>query len=307
MAIDKEVTSENISEVTTGQRITCSNSNHEVSESSSHSGSDGSGQGNDDYLTGTIVQPTEDAPIFKRWKAANSTEAAKQTYSDKEDTAESFEIEGILHDLHRGDLLVTQYYSRLNHYWQRLDLHETHEQNYSADATSFKKIVEKKQIYKFLLGLNKNLDEIRGRILGTKPLPNIREVVLEVHREESQKKVMLGTQNNQQITEGSALVVREQFSSSNDNCQRRGRPWCDHCKKPGHTKDTCWKIHGKPKNWKPRESRGHHVSVEDKPTYLNPSPFSKEQLEILQKLITQSTQGSSSSNSNSVLGSGSLA
>ena len=42
------------------------------------------------------------------------------------------------------------------------------------------KIVEKKQIYKFLLGLNKNLDEVRGRILRTKPLPNIQEVTSEV-------------------------------------------------------------------------------------------------------------------------------
>lgn len=27
--------------------------------------------------------------------------------------------------------------------------------------------------------------------------------------------------------------------------EKKNKPWCDHCKKPWHTKDTCWKIHGK--------------------------------------------------------------
>lgn len=33
---------------------------------------------------------------------------------------------------------------------------------------------------KFLLGLNKDLDEVRGKIMGMKPLPTIREAFLEV-------------------------------------------------------------------------------------------------------------------------------
>ena len=24
--------------------------------------------------------------------------------------------------------------------------------------------------------------------------------------------------------------------------------WCDHCQKPRHTRDGCWKIHGRPTN-----------------------------------------------------------
>lgn len=41
------------------------------------------------------------------------------------------------------------------------------------DAIKYKKIVKKKQTHKFLLGLKKNLVEVRGRMLGTNPLPNI--------------------------------------------------------------------------------------------------------------------------------------
>lgn len=51
------------------------------------------------------------------------------------------------------------------------------------DAKKFREMVERKRIFKFLMGLNKNLDEVRGRILGIKPQLNIREVFSEVHRE----------------------------------------------------------------------------------------------------------------------------
>lgn len=28
-----------------------------------------------------------------------------------------------------------------------------------------------------------------------------------------------------------------------------GRPWCTKCKKPNHTIETCWLLHGKPADW----------------------------------------------------------
>jgi len=65
-----------------------------------------------------------------------------------------------------------------------------------------------------------------------------------VRREESRKKVMMGSHNSGPSMEGSALVSR---TPSWDN--KKGR--CEHCHKPGHTRETCWKIHGKPSDWKP--------------------------------------------------------
>lgn len=37
------------------------------------------------------------------------------------------------------------------------------------DNVLYRKIVEHKRTSKFLLGLNKNLDEVRGKVMGTKP------------------------------------------------------------------------------------------------------------------------------------------
>lgn len=50
---------------------------------------------------------------------------------------------------------------------------EVHEWKCPEDGALYKQIVEKKQVFKFLMGLNKDLDEVRGRVLGTKPLPSI--------------------------------------------------------------------------------------------------------------------------------------
>ena len=118
-------------------------------------------------------------------------------------------------------------------------------------------------MFKYLLGLNKNLDEIRGRIMGVKPLPSLREAFSEVRREESRKSLMMGSHQQPNMAESSAL--KTQFTPF-DNCQKikGGRPWCDHCRKSGHSRETCWKIHGKPVDWKPRqplkkEGRGNLV------------------------------------------------
>ncbi|RVX10632.1 hypothetical protein CK203_016941 [Vitis vinifera] len=235
-------------------------------------------------------------------------DAAKETYSNNENTSELFEVESVLHDFRQGELTVTQYFNTLNRYWQQLDLFEEHNWSCPGDRIRYRQIIERKRIYKFLIGLNKNLDEVRGRILGSKPLLNIREAFSEVQREESRKKIMMGSQDSVTNPESSALAVRGNPSNNNDHRPKKGRPWCDHCRRPGHTKDTCWKIHGKPTDWKPsrfandKEGRGNLVSMDEKPS-PEPTPFSKEQIEVLQKLFSQSLPAPAPT----VVGTGSLA
>lgn len=98
--------------------------------------------------------------------------------------------------------------------------------------------------------LNKNLDEVRGRILGMKPLPTIREAFSIVQKEESRKNVMMG-EVPIAITDQNLALATRGIQHNNDNRSRRGRPWYDHCRKTGHTRDNCWKIHGKLADWKP--------------------------------------------------------
>ena len=125
--------------------------------------------------------------------------------------------------------MVTQYFNTLTRYWQHLDVFEVHTWKCHDDTVLYRKIVEQKRTFKFLLGLNKNLDEVKGRVIGTKPFPSIREAFSEVRCEESRKKVMMGSQESTPTLEGSALAARGPPTNNNiDNRQRRERPWYDH-------------------------------------------------------------------------------
>ena len=160
------------------------------------------GKGKDDYLIGATTKPKEEDPTYRSWKAENMVmswlinsmvndigenfllydtaqdiwEAARETYSHFENTSELFEIESLLDDLKQGESHVTQYFNSLNKYWLQLDKFDNIEWKCTEDSAKYKKIVEQKRLYKFLMGLNKSLDgvkTVRGRILGTKPLPSI--------------------------------------------------------------------------------------------------------------------------------------
>ncbi|KAH1092187.1 hypothetical protein J1N35_019444 [Gossypium stocksii] len=80
--------------------------------------------------------------------------------------------------------------------------------------------------FQFLQVLNKDLDEVRGKVLAISPLPSLRE-------EESRRCVILPDEPYS-TPEGSALLTHQSSPSS-----KRGRPWCDHCKKLGHSKEKC--------------------------------------------------------------------
>ena len=92
--------------------------------------------------------------------------------------------------------------------------------NCPYDNRQYRQILEKERIYTFLLGLNKDLDEVRERILSIKPLPNVREVFSEVQREETRRKVMLGAPNTTSNGESSTFATRSPQPSAGQ--QRRG-------------------------------------------------------------------------------------
>ncbi|RVW84312.1 putative mitochondrial protein [Vitis vinifera] len=238
------------------------------------------GKGKDEYLTGEAVMPetTEPGENFLLFGTAKDIwDAAKETYSSSENTSELFQVESALHDFRQGEQSVTQYYNTLT-------------SNIQANCGT-------KETVQVLLGLNRELDDVRGRIMGIKPLPSLREAFSEVRREESRKKVMMGSKEQPAPTLDASALAARSFNSSGGDRQKRDRPWCDYCKKPGHYKETCWKLHGKPADWKPkpqfdRDGRAHVAANSESTSVPEPSPFNKEQMEMLQKLLSQVGSGS---------------
>lgn len=178
------------------------------------------GKGLDDYRTGKIFDPNmlmswlvnsmtnEISENFLLYSTAHEIwTASKEFYSSTENTSEIFKIETTHHDLRQEDLTVTRYYNTLTRHWQRLDVFEENQWGCPDYAKKFSEIVERKIIFKFLLGLNRHLDEVRGRILGMKPLLN---------------KAMLGEQTTDYSTDYSALAARSTQQVNSDSQQRKG-------------------------------------------------------------------------------------
>lgn len=147
---------------------------------------------------------------------------------------------------------ITKYFNLLECLWQDLDLFNDYEWKSTEDAKYYNRIVEASRIYKFLAGLNVEFDEVRGRIIGRKPLPPIGEVFAEVRREESRRHVMLGKKTTDGPAESSTLLSTKAATNKTTKFQQKTEEkpqvWCDYCNKPRHTRETCWKIHGKPPN-----------------------------------------------------------
>ncbi|RVX11576.1 Copia protein [Vitis vinifera] len=138
----------------------------------------------DEYLTREAAMPKTTEHGFRKWKIENSMIMSWLINSMNNDI-ELFQVESALHDFRQGEQSVTQYYNTLT-----------------------RKIVEQKRLFKFFLGLNRELDDVRGRIMGIKPLPSLREAFSEVRREESRKKVMMGSKEQPAPTlDASALAA----------------------------------------------------------------------------------------------------
>ncbi|RVX07725.1 hypothetical protein CK203_021842 [Vitis vinifera] len=152
---------------------------------------------------------------------------------------------------------VSTYFTSLNKIWQELDLADDCNWSYATDCERYRAQINKERINDFLAGLNKELDEVHGQLLGIKPLPVIEEIFVKVRREETHKRVMLGRVKTPTVlgnttTDNSALAAHKNDSSHGDthNNRRNDNLWCDHYQKSNHSCENCWKLNGRPPNFK---------------------------------------------------------
>ncbi|KAA3466546.1 Cysteine-rich RLK (RECEPTOR-like protein kinase) 8 [Gossypium australe] len=154
------------------------------------------------YVTGEIKQPAVPDIGFARWMrdngqvmtwllnsmtpsisrnfllyntAAEIWSAVRETYSINDNIAELYHVENQAATLKQGTMLVTLYYNTLTALWQQLDLYAQHDWAVPRDAALYQQIVTQRRLFQFLHGLNKELDEVRGRVLAISPLPSLRE------------------------------------------------------------------------------------------------------------------------------------
>ncbi|KAJ9673002.1 hypothetical protein PVL29_026326 [Vitis rotundifolia] len=236
------------------------------------------GKGKLGFLTGeTRRSPPIDVAASQKWRSENSFITSCLINSMKLAIGNTYMFllttkDTRLWQMKQGDWEVTEYYTEMLGLWQDLDLSCEEEWECMGDSVRFKKKMENERVFEFLAGLNRELDDVRSRVLSRWPLPSIREVFFEVRREENKRRVMLdhsfGLEGFAFLTYGphgphatagrglhAAASGPHAVGTSGPSPRQSKRTYCEHCKKLGHTKDTCWALHGKPADWKPRQSK----------------------------------------------------
>lgn len=111
-------------------------------------------------------------------------------------------------------------------------------------------MVGKKRVFIYILaGLSGEINPVRVKILREK---HIMEVFFSITQSEKGiRNVMLDhhqSENSALITLVPSPITCIEQGKNNLASKLRNKDgiWCTHCNKPRHTKETCWKLHGKP-------------------------------------------------------------
>lgn len=139
-------------------------------------------------------------------------------------------------------------------------------------------------IFRFLISLNIEFDEVEGRIIGRKPLSSIREVFFEVHLKESRHFIILNKKDAGIIVENFALTVNTNVAQTNSKkSNEKSCIWCNYYNKLCHMHESYWKIHDKPLNWKGSyEDRFNHSLTTHEAGSVS---FNKEHMNHILKLL----------------------
>ncbi|CAL5365889.1 unnamed protein product [Camellia sinensis] len=222
------------------------------------------------YVDGRIQAPSTTDSGYDQWEITNSLimswlihsmvpelgegylsmetaqdiwEAVAVTYSRKGNFSQAFELRRSIESTLQGEQTVLQYFTFLTNGWKRLDHLEDYKPVCPTDSVGYKKFIARERVFKFLAGLNMEYDLVRGRVLSMDTLPSLQEAFAYVQNEESRRSAMMSPVS----TDRSALLStpRDGLSLPPPSAAKES-VFCDYCKKPRHTRETCWKLHGTP-------------------------------------------------------------
>nr|XP_033516256.1 uncharacterized protein LOC108947949 [Nicotiana tomentosiformis] len=193
-----------------------------------------------------------------------------------------YQIQKEINDLTQGVLDITGYYTKMKKLWEELNIINAKSQC-SCQCTcgakeNMHKAEQDRRLIQFLMGLNEVYTTVRGSILMMNPLPSMAQTFSLLIQEEKQREVK---PHNQLVMESVSLNAnvpaynglnrapmhnnnfRTNYSPNNHSSTSRPRTFCDHCKRAGHTKDKCFKLHGYPQdfNHNPKYNKGKRTAA----------------------------------------------
>ncbi|KAF7830598.1 uncharacterized protein G2W53_012931 [Senna tora] len=210
------------------------------------------------FIDGSLPSP-KDATKFKKWKTVDSmikswlvNSLTKELadifvccYSSKNlwDTLEErygssngphlYQIQQEISSTRQGGGSVTTYYNKIKRGWDEMDrVYPMPTCTCGKCTCELKKkitnLLASMKLLQFLMGLNPVYDVVRTQILNLDPLPAVNKAY------------------NMVITDEAQRETRVESSTFKKGPASKKDKYCTHCNVNGHTKETCFKLHGYP-------------------------------------------------------------
>ncbi|KAH0684052.1 hypothetical protein KY285_021543 [Solanum tuberosum] len=202
---------------------------------------------------------------------------------DQTNGCKLYQLQKEINDLVQGTLDITGYYTRMKKLWEEMSTVDVGSQcNCVCTCGGKVKLVKAehdRRLIHFLMGLNEMYTAIRGHILMMSILPSMAQAFAILSQEEKQREVkphnhtaldstslnVFASTYNSAGTKGGPRTTynssRESAGNTNvfrgNSSTSRTSLFCDFCRRTGHTKDRCYKLHGYPPNFK--FSKGKNV------------------------------------------------
>ncbi|KAL8090045.1 uncharacterized protein LOC141697667 [Apium graveolens] len=235
------------------------------------------------FVDGSIIKPATTDSTFKSWSRCNDmviswllgslsksigrsviySNSARQMWQELEERYGSpngtqlFSLHKELSEISQGNSDISDYFTRLKMLWDDIDslaLIPVCSCGCTCGASlKLSNFQQDQRVIQFLMGLNESYTAMRGSILMKTPLPNISQAYSILLQEESQREIHSSTQF---VTDSASLHVSSsrmpayQSSKKPNLDSKRTILNCNYCKKPGHTVDKCYKLHGFPPDFK---------------------------------------------------------
>ncbi|KAI5445651.1 hypothetical protein KIW84_013754 [Lathyrus oleraceus] len=155
-------------------------------------------------------------------------EYLRRSYSMKQDMSACYDLKRKIFNTKQGNLSITEYFGVLNGFWIELDQYQNLKMECSKDTATLNTVVERDRIFDFLAGLNAEFDPIRVQILVRKPV--VKLCFMNIPPDVSA--LVASKTTRQGSPPSSSKNVRDKF-------------YCEHCNRSRHTKDRCFKLHGR--------------------------------------------------------------
>lgn len=230
------------------------------------------------FINGRCERPSEDADIFEQWQRVDCMVTSWILNSISKQIVEAFlytttarelwlELEArfgecngpLIYQLQReissisqGEMSIMAYYTKLKRLWDELACVTPLPSCACGSGKAVADFHASNQLMQLLMGLNDSFDHVRNQILVMEPLPNATKAYSMLLRVEKQRQIQVGIAENMQH---SAMQVRGpdlrkndhgRFGSKKKFTTDRKQQYCVNCEKPGHVKETCFKLHGYP-------------------------------------------------------------